>query len=71
LTFLSIKINIINSTQFEMESTIRFPEIYFNVVVFTYNNVDIKNLVWKPTFDVIVSDCILKFVFGTRIPKSN
>jgi len=36
--------------------------------------VDIKNIVWKPTFDVIVGlhDCALKsFVFGTRIPKSN
>jgi len=34
--------------------------------------VDIKNMVWKPTFGVIVSDCALKsFVFGTRIPKSN
>jgi len=34
--------------------------------------VDIKNMVWKPTFDVIVSDCELKsFVFSTRIRKSN
>jgi len=30
-----------------------------------------KNMVWKPTFDVIVSNCGFKsFVFGTRIPKS-
>jgi len=29
-------------------------------------------MIWKPTYDVIVSDCALKtFVFGTRIPKSN
>jgi len=34
--------------------------------------VHIKNLVWKPTFDVIVSDCVLKsFVFSTCNPKSN
>jgi len=34
--------------------------------------VDMKNMAWKPTFDVIVSDYALKsFVFGTRIPKSN
>jgi len=27
-------------------------------------------MVWKPTFDVIVSDCALKpFLFGTRILK--
>jgi len=30
-----------------------------------------KNMLWKPIFDVIVSDCALKsFVCGTRIPKS-
>jgi len=29
-------------------------------------------MVWKPTFDVIVSDCALSpLFFGTRIPKSN
>jgi len=29
-------------------------------------------MVWKPTFDVIVSDCVFNsFVFSTRIPKSN
>jgi len=29
-------------------------------------------MVWKPTFDVIVSNCaLLPFIFGTRIPKSN
>jgi len=28
-------------------------------------------MVWKPTYDIIVSDCALKsFVFGARIPKS-
>jgi len=34
--------------------------------------VDIKYMVYKPTFDVIVSDSALKSSgFGTRIPKSN
>jgi len=29
-------------------------------------------MVWKPTYDVVVSDCAIKsFVFGSRIPKSN
>jgi len=32
-------------------------------------NVDIKNMVWKPT---IVSDCALRsFIFDTRIPEIN
>jgi len=34
--------------------------------------VDIKNMVWKPAFDIIVSEYALKsFVFDTLIPKSN
>jgi len=29
-------------------------------------------MVWKPTINVIVSDCALKsFVFGISIPESN
>jgi len=29
-------------------------------IKFDQNKVDIKNMVWKPTFDVVVSDCALK-----------
>jgi len=46
-------------------------KIYQNYLV-VINKVDIKNMVWKPTFDVTVSDCALKsFIFGARIPMSN
>jgi len=52
----------------------RVPETSFNLIIFGVipTKIDIKYMVWKPTFDVVVSDCAFKFfVFGTGIHKNN